>query len=105
MTVLSKTAIIFKYYLVLPSNMQTITLKVDEAFAKEIQKAMHPHYSTKTEFIREAIREKLLSMQERLAGLARLKNTVPGTLMSKEEQFQIAKDFIKTKGWKIQGFE
>ena len=28
--------------------------------AKEIEKAMHPLYSTKTEFIREAIRDKIL---------------------------------------------
>ncbi|MDD9954417.1 MAG: ribbon-helix-helix domain-containing protein [Candidatus Woesearchaeota archaeon] len=39
--------------------MESITIKVDKAFAQEIDKAMHPHYSTKTEFIREAIRDKV----------------------------------------------
>lgn len=39
--------------------METITLRVDEDFAQEIDRAMKPYYSTKTEFIREAIREKL----------------------------------------------
>ncbi len=39
--------------------MESITIKVEESFAKEIEKAMKPNYSTKTEFIREAIRDKL----------------------------------------------
>jgi len=39
--------------------MESITIKVEPALAKEIDKAMHPLYSTKTEFIREAIREKI----------------------------------------------
>lgn len=43
--------------------MESITIKVDENFAKEIEKAMTPYYSTKTEFIREAIRDKLREMR------------------------------------------
>ena len=39
--------------------MESITIKVDETMAKEIEKAMKPLYSTKTEFIREAIRDKI----------------------------------------------
>ncbi|MBN2142230.1 ribbon-helix-helix protein, CopG family [Candidatus Woesearchaeota archaeon] len=39
--------------------MESITIKVDEQFAREIDKAMKPTYSTKTEFIREAIRDKI----------------------------------------------
>lgn len=39
--------------------MQSITIKVEDAMANEIEKAMHPLYATKTEFIREAIREKI----------------------------------------------
>jgi len=39
--------------------MESITIKVDEKMAKAIDKAMKNHYSTKTEFIREAIRDKL----------------------------------------------
>lgn len=39
--------------------MESITIKVEEELAKEINKAMQPDYSTKTEFIREAIRDKI----------------------------------------------
>lgn len=43
--------------------METITLRVDTEFAHEMDKAMRPYYSTKTEFIREAIREKLKKLK------------------------------------------
>ena len=43
--------------------MESITIKVEENFAKEIEKAMKPYYSTKTEFIREAIRDKIRDMR------------------------------------------
>jgi metal-responsive CopG/Arc/MetJ family transcriptional regulator len=43
--------------------METITLRVDTEFAQEMEKAMHPYYSTKTEFIREAIRDKLKKLK------------------------------------------
>jgi len=39
--------------------MESITIKVEQTFAKEIEKAMSPLYTTKTEFIREAIRDKI----------------------------------------------
>jgi len=39
--------------------MESITIKVEPALAKEMNKVMHPLYCTKTEFIREAIREKI----------------------------------------------
>ncbi|MBI2108475.1 ribbon-helix-helix protein, CopG family [Candidatus Woesearchaeota archaeon] len=44
--------------------MESITIKVEENLAKEIDKAMKPYYSTKTEFIREAIREKLMLLRK-----------------------------------------
>lgn len=54
----------FKYYLVLLTlTMESITIKVEEDFAEEIEKAMRPLYSTKTEFIREAIRDKIIAMR------------------------------------------
>jgi metal-responsive CopG/Arc/MetJ family transcriptional regulator len=47
--------------------MQSITIKVEDAFAKEIDLALNPDYSTKTEFIREAIRDKIaLIRRERI---------------------------------------
>lgn len=44
--------------------MESITIKVEENLAKEMDKAMKPFYSTKTEFIREAIREKLMALRK-----------------------------------------
>ncbi len=43
--------------------METITLRVDTSFAREIERAMRPLYSTKTEFIREAIRDKVKQLK------------------------------------------
>lgn len=39
--------------------MESITIKVNDEMAAEIEKAMHPNYTTKTEFIRDALRLKL----------------------------------------------
>lgn len=39
--------------------MESITIKVDNDLAKEMEKAMKPGYATKTEFIREAIRHRI----------------------------------------------
>jgi metal-responsive CopG/Arc/MetJ family transcriptional regulator len=39
--------------------MESITIKVDKEFAREMDSAMKKGYSTKTEFIREAIRDKI----------------------------------------------
>ena len=47
--------------------MESITIKVEDNLAKEIGKAMKPFYSTKTEFIREAIREKLVALRKEQA--------------------------------------
>lgn len=47
--------------------MESITIKVEDDLAKEIDKAMKPLYSTKTEFIREAIRDKLVALRKEQA--------------------------------------
>ncbi len=39
--------------------MQSITIKLNDDLAQEMNSVMFPEYSTKTEFIREAIREHL----------------------------------------------
>ena len=45
--------------------MDNISLKLDEAFSKKMEKTMKSHdYSTKTEFIREAIRDKMDSLEQ-----------------------------------------
>jgi metal-responsive CopG/Arc/MetJ family transcriptional regulator len=58
---------IFIYYLILLSNnMENISLKMEEGFVKVMNNAMKKHnYMTKTEFIREAIREKIRRLEEK----------------------------------------
>lgn len=50
--------------------METVSIKLEESFAKDVERIMKRHrYVTKTEFIREAIRDKIkeLSKEEALA--------------------------------------
>lgn len=45
--------------------METISIKMEENFAKDIEKTMKKHrYSTKTEFIREAVRDKIRDLEK-----------------------------------------
>lgn len=45
--------------------MEAISLKLEDTMLETIEKAMKKHcYSTKTEFIREAIREKLNTLEK-----------------------------------------
>ena len=63
----------FKYYIVLHSNMESISLKLEGNFLRDIERIMRKHrYSTKTEFIREAIRDKIngIEKQETLKKIA-----------------------------------
>ena len=44
--------------------MENLSLKLEEKVARQIEKRMGEfHYSTKTEFVREAIRDKLRSFE------------------------------------------
>ena len=55
--------------------METITIKLEDKFAKDVDEAMKKHrYTTKTEFIREAIRDKLneIEKEEALIRVSRL---------------------------------
>ncbi len=86
--------------------MESITIKVDEHMAREIEKAMHPLYSTKTEFIREAIRDKVKAQRsEEIA--ARLKKSfgIAKSNTSDEElretREKVWKEFVKERGIKI----
>ena len=46
--------------------MENISLKMEEGFVRVIDKVMKKHnYMTKTEFIREAIREKIRRLEEK----------------------------------------
>ena len=45
--------------------METVSLKMEDTFLDNIEKAMHKHnYTTKAEFIREAIRGKLTDLEK-----------------------------------------
>lgn len=76
--------------------MESITIKVDEAMAKEIEKAMKPLYSTKTEFIREAIREKITKAEKE--ELLRKVMALKGSVKTKTSMAEIRK--IKEEAWK-----
>ena len=56
-----------KYYLLLPSiTMENISLKLERGFLHAIEKVMKKHnYMTKTEFIRESIRDKIRRLEEK----------------------------------------
>lgn len=48
--------------------MDAISLKLDEDFSKDMEKIMKKHrYTTKTEFIREAIRDKIVDLEKQEA--------------------------------------
>ncbi|MCX6799467.1 MAG: ribbon-helix-helix domain-containing protein [Candidatus Diapherotrites archaeon] len=48
--------------------MENVSLKLNSELARELERCMGAaHYSTKTEFIREAIREKLAKVREESA--------------------------------------
>ena len=58
---------IFKYYLVLLGiTMENVSLKLETNFLQAIEKIMKKHnYMTKTEFIRESIRDKIRKLEEK----------------------------------------
>jgi len=69
--------------------METISLKMDNNLLKNIDGSLKSNnYSTRTEFIREAIRDKLTAIekQEAIRGLAKLKGSVKNIKrLSKDE--------------------
>jgi len=51
------------YFVLLRLTMESVTIKLDPILAREMEKAMKSGYSTKTEFIREAIRHRLQELK------------------------------------------
>jgi len=51
------------YYL----ELEPITIKIPKEMGKEIERILKPYYGTKTEFIREAIRDKLMELKREKA--------------------------------------
>lgn len=86
--------------------MESITIKVEDNLAIEIDKAMKPDYSTKTEFIREAIRDKLKEIRKekvleelkKYFGKAKTKTT---NKEEREIREQIGREFAKNFGIKL----
>ena len=57
-----------KYYLVVLSSMENISIKLESSIARQIEKKMAElNYTNKTEFIRDAIRGKLSELDEEAA--------------------------------------
>lgn len=94
----------FIYYLVLLSyTMEAVSLKLGDSFLKDIEKSMKKHrYTTKTEFIREAIRDKIKDLEkeealirlEKVYGASKRKTTQAQLERAKEKAFEeIAKKF------------
>lgn len=84
--------------------METISLKMDGSILKDIDETVKKHrYSTRTEFIRDAIREKLQEMEreERLKkyfGASKKKTTDEELERIRE---RAVKQLAREKGWKL----
>ena len=74
--------------------METISIKLEDDFLHDIEETIKKHrYSTKTEFVREAIRDKVkeLEKEEILKKLAKFKGSLKGKAkMSDEEAGRLA---------------
>ena len=91
---------------ILSITMEAITLKLDNALLKAVDKNLKKNmYSTRTEFIRDAIRHKLTEQekQEALKKLAALKGSLKGKArISDEKARELAfKDIAKKHGIKL----
>ena len=84
-------------------TMESITIKVEDNLAKEINKAMKNGYTTKTEFIREAVRDKLNEIKKEDV-LEELKEyfgkAKVGTTYGKEREIRdkVGREFAKKFG-------
>ena len=87
--------------------MESITIKVDPQMAKAIEKAMKPLYSTKTEFIREAIRDKIEEQRKNelkqilKENFGRFKDIKTSDEDLKKIKKEVFEEYIKEKGWKL----
>jgi metal-responsive CopG/Arc/MetJ family transcriptional regulator len=93
--------------------METISLKLDGDMLKNVDRSLKKHnFSTRTEFIREAIRDKLKNLtRDELEKLTReeLIDIFMNTKLKPKKRFtekewreareKALRDFIKEKGW------
>ena len=95
--------------MVLPNlTMESITIKVDKNLANEIDQIVSSSYSTKTEFIRGAIRDKLKQREKEKLELIKELEKFKGAakVHVSDEQIQdtrekIAKEYAKKFGIKL----
>jgi Arc/MetJ-type ribon-helix-helix transcriptional regulator len=80
--------------------METVCIKIEESLAKEMDRVMATcHYVTKTEFIREAIRDKIVLLNE--AALARLYGASPKRTTARQLHRageRAVKDLLRLRG-------
>lgn len=97
----------FKYYNVLRGIMEAVCVKLDESVLKIMNNFLKEHnFSTKTDFIREAIRDKIRALEkenavrqlEKYFGAAKTKTTYAEERKIREE---ISKKFAKKFGIKL----
>ena len=55
-------------------SMESVTIRLESELAQKVQENLKPYYSTKTEFIREAIRDKIKQLEAQFLA-KELKNT------------------------------
>lgn len=85
--------------------METVTLKMEESMIKEIdQKLASNRYSTRTEFIRDAIRDKLSDLEkgELLKTIAKLRGS--SKRRTTDKQLHVARERLAKKYEKKFGF-
>lgn len=84
--------------------MQTWTIKLDDEFAKEIEKAMKPLYSTKTEIVREALRKHVKDLEKERALVALRENFGKGrgiaktAMTDRQVREKVSKELLRTYG-------
>lgn len=79
--------------------METISFKLDDTLKQEMEQVMHL-YATKTEFIREAIRDKIQHQKTLLARQIVLQNfkQLNGKRPSRKERAEIVEQFFTEIG-------
>jgi Arc/MetJ-type ribon-helix-helix transcriptional regulator len=81
--------------------MDIISIKLDESLNKEMEQVMKPYYTTKTEFIREAIRDKIREekykryIQKVWDNLGKGKGTSKTTMTDEEIRLKIGEEYLK----------
>jgi len=82
--------------------MENVSFKLDLGLAKDVENCMgFAHYSTKTEFIREAIRDKVSSVKEEMAKekawerLFAMRGMLKDQAISDKEFYRIRREFSK----------